>query len=66
MYIIIVYVGVHNYSICWCFEANVKKFTIVIFSKLGNVSGKWVLGHESLPVLDACCYLGIEFNNNGS
>ena len=38
----------------------------MIFSKLGNLSGKWVWGHESLPVLDSYCYLGIEFSNNGS
>ena len=55
----------HNYRICWHFEANVKKCADVISSKLGNFSGKWVWGHDSLLVLDSYCYLGIEFSNNG-
>ena len=57
---------VYNYSKHWCFEANVKKSAVVIFSKLGNFLGKWVWGQESLPVLDSYCYLGIEFSSNGS
>ena len=38
----------------------------VVLSKLGNHSGTWVWGHESLPVLDSYCYLGIELSSNGS
>ena len=47
-------------------QTNVKKYAVVIFSKLANLSGKWVWCHESLPVLGSYCYLGIEFSNNGS
>ena len=36
------------------------------FSQLGNLSGKWVWGHESLPALDSYCYLGIKIGSNGS
>ena len=46
--------------------ANAKLCAVVDFSKSGNLSGKDVLGHESLPVLYFYCYLGIEFSNNGS
>ena len=52
---------VYDYSKCWRFEANIKKCAVVVFSKLGNHSGKWVWGHESLPVLHSYCYLGVEF-----
>ena len=57
---------VHNYSKRWRFEANVKKCAIVIFSKTGRGSGKWVWGDESLPILDSYCYLGVEFSSDGS
>ena len=30
---------VYNYSKCWCFEANIKKSAVVVFSKLGNFLG---------------------------
>ena len=33
---------VHNYSKCWYFEANVKNCGVVIFTKVGKVSGGWV------------------------
>ena len=52
---------VYDCSKRWRFEANVKKCAVVVFSKLGNHSGKWVWGHESLPVLDSYCYFGVEF-----
>ena len=57
---------VHNYSKRWYFEANVKKYAVVIFSKLGKVSGGWVWSGESPLVLDSYCYLGIEFSSDGS
>ena len=57
---------VYKYSKRWRFEANVKKCAVVIFSKLGKVSGKWVWGDESLPVLNSYCYLGVEFSSDGS
>ena len=47
------------------FKANAKKCAVVISSKLGNLSGKWVWGHESLHALDSYCYLGVEFSSNG-
>ena len=55
----------YNYSKHWCFEASVKS-AVANFSKIGHFSGKWVCGHESLPVLDSYCYLAIEFSSNGS
>ena len=57
---------VYNYSKRWRFEANIKQGAIVIFSKTGRGSGKWVWGDESLPVLDSYCYLGVEFSSDGS
>ena len=33
---------VHDYSKCWHFEASVRKYAVVVFSKLGNHSGKWI------------------------
>ena len=57
---------VHVYSKRWRFEANVGKCAVIIFSKLGKVSGKWVWGEESLPVLKSYCYLGVEFSSDGS
>ena len=57
---------VYNYSKRWRFQANVKKCAIVIFSKTGRGSGKWVWGDESLPILDSYCYLGVEFSSDGS
>ena len=38
----------------------------MVFSKIGDTSGKWFLGNEELPVLDSYCYLGIIFSSNGS
>ena len=57
---------VPNYTKHWRFEANVKKCAVVIFSKVGKVSGGWVWGGESLSVSDSYCYLGIEFSKDGS
>ena len=57
---------VHNYSKRWRFEANVKKCAVVVFSKTGTSSGKWVWGGESLPILESYCYLGVEFSSDGS
>ena len=56
---------VYNYSKRWRFEADVKKCAVVIFSKTGRGSDKWVWGDESLPILDSYCYLGVEFNSGG-
>ena len=56
---------IHNYSKHWHFEANVNKCAVVISSKVGEVSGGWVGGGESLPVLDSYCYLWIEFSSDG-
>ena len=31
-----------------------------------TISGKWVWGDESLPVLNSYCFLGVEFSSAGS
>ena len=38
----------------------------MVFSKLGDTSGKSFWGNEELLVLDSYCYLGIIFSSNGS
>ena len=53
---------IYNYSRRWRFEANVKKCAVVVFSKIGDTSGKWFWGNKELRVLDSYCYLGIIFS----
>ena len=48
------------------FEVNVKKCAVIIIFQIGKVSGGWVWGGESLPILEPFCYLGIEFSSDGS
>ena len=43
-----------------------KKCAVVIFSKVGKVSGGWVWSGESLPVLNSYGYLGMKFSSDGS
>ena len=57
---------VYNYSRRWHFDANIKKCAVVVFSKLGDTSGKWFCGNEELLILDSYHYFGIVFSSNGS
>ena len=57
---------VHNYSKWWHFEASVKKCAFGLFPEVGKVSGGWVWGGKSLPILNSYCNLRIEFSCNGS
>ena len=58
---------VYNYSKRWRFEAILKKKChCSIFKNRKRISGKWVWGDESLPILDSYCYLGVQFSSDGS
>ena len=57
----------HNWCQKWMMETNLKKTKIMIFQK-GNkkqIKPNFLLGNQTITIVNEYCYLGVKLNQNG-